>query len=52
MFDFSKLGDMTKLASQATQLQEKQEVAQERQIELLEKISNKLDTLIELTKRK
>jgi hypothetical protein len=52
MLDFSKLGDMAKLASEAKQIQEKQDRAQHEQIELLKKISRQLDELINLTKNK
>lgn len=46
MLDFSKLGDMAKIAQQAKDLQERQDRAQREQIELLRKISAQLDTLI------
>ena len=52
MFDLSKLGDMSKIASQATKLQEKQEVFQRDSLELLKKISNQLDNVIGLLKEK
>lgn len=48
MFDFSKLGDLSKLASEAKQVQEKQERLQREQIDLLKKISDKLDQVIAL----
>lgn len=48
MFDFSKLGDLSKLASEAKQVQEKQERLQREQIDLLKKISDKLDQVIVL----
>ncbi len=50
MFDFSKLGDLSKLASEAKQVQEKQERLQREQIDLLKKISDKLDQVIVLLK--
>jgi hypothetical protein len=50
MFDFSKLGDMAKLANEAKQIQEKQDRFQKEQIELLKKISQQLEELITLTK--
>jgi len=50
MFDLNKLGDMTKIASQARQLQEKQEATTQKQTELLEKISRQLDTVIDVLK--
>ncbi|MCK9615073.1 MAG: hypothetical protein M0R48_06180 [Candidatus Omnitrophica bacterium] len=52
MFDFSKLGDMAKLANEAKQIQEKQEHLQKEQIELLKKISKQMEELINLTKNK
>lgn len=52
MFDFSKLGDLSKLASQAKELQEKQEHMQEEQINLLKEISRKLDAIIAFLKEK
>ncbi len=52
MFDLNKLGDMTKIAGQARQLQEKQEKATQKHTELLEKISCQLDTVIDILKNK
>ena len=52
MFDFSKLGDMSKLASQAKQAQEKQEYFQREQSELLKKISNQLEQVVTALKEK
>ena len=52
MFDLSKLGDMSKLASQAKKLQEKQESFQEESLGMLKKISGQLDYLVELMKKK
>ncbi|MFC1666284.1 hypothetical protein ACFL0P_00240 [Candidatus Omnitrophota bacterium] len=52
MFDFSKLGDMSKLASQAKQIQEKQECFQRESLELLKKISSQLDQAMVLLKEK
>lgn len=52
MFDFSKLGDMAKLAHEAKEIQAKQESFQKEQIELLKKISRQLEELIALTKEK
>ena len=50
MFDFSKLGDLSKLASEAKQVQEKQERLAREQIDLLKKISDKLDQVVALLK--
>ena len=46
MFDLSKLGDMTKLASEAKKLQAEQERGQREQIELLKRISRQLDEVL------
>jgi len=51
MFDLSKLGDMTRVADQARQLQEKQEKTRKEQTELLRKISGQLDELIMLARQ-
>ena len=50
MFDFSKLGDISKIAGEARQVQEKQERLQREQIDLLRKISEKLDQVVVLLK--
>lgn len=50
MFDFSKLGDISKLAGEAKQIQEKQERTQQEQIAILRGISTKLDEVIKLLK--
>jgi hypothetical protein len=52
MFDFSKLGDLSKIVSQAKQIQEKQEQLQNEQIELLRKISHQLEEVLSLLKNK
>ncbi len=52
MFDFSKLGDMAKLANEAKQVQQKQESLQREQIDLLKRISKQLEELINLAKNK
>ncbi|MBN3040730.1 MAG: hypothetical protein JW867_06345 [Candidatus Omnitrophica bacterium] len=52
MFDFSKLGDLSKVASQAKQIQEKQEQAQREQIDILRKISSQIDEVLTLLKEK
>jgi len=48
MFDLNKLGDISKLASQAKQVQAGQEKAQREQTELLRKISQQLDSVLAL----
>jgi len=50
MFDLSKLGDLSKIAGEARQLQERQEKMQQQQLDLLKKISDKLDQVIVLLK--
>jgi hypothetical protein len=51
MFDFNKLGDMTKMASQAKKLQAKQEEFQSKQLRELKEISVKLDKIIRLLEK-
>lgn len=51
MFDFSKLGDMAKLAQEAKEIQAKQDSFQKEQIELLKKISRQLEELLTLAKK-
>ncbi|UCD16065.1 MAG: hypothetical protein JSV34_03155 [Candidatus Omnitrophota bacterium] len=51
MFDFSKLGDMTKIASQAKQMHEKQAILEREQVEVLKKISSQLNEVINLLKK-
>lgn len=46
MFDFSKLSDMSRLASEAKQIQEKQDHFQRQQLEWLQKISAQLDEVL------
>jgi hypothetical protein len=50
MLDFSKFGDMAKIAQEARQLQERQEHMQKEQLDLLKKMSGQLDTVIALLK--
>ena len=52
MFDLGKLGDLSKVASQAKDMQVKQEQAQRQQLDLLKKISNQIDEVIGLLKRR
>ncbi|MCQ9205632.1 MAG: hypothetical protein NG737_04900 [Omnitrophica bacterium] len=52
MFDFNKLGDLSKIANQAKEVQQQQEHFQHKQAELLQKISNQLQELISLAKNK
>ena len=51
MFDLSKLGDISKLAGQAKELQQMQERAQREKIDLLKKITGQLDEVISLLKK-
>ena len=50
MFDFNKLGDMTRLASEAKKIQAQQERLQQEQTALLKKISLQLEEVISLLK--
>ena len=50
MFDLSKLGDMAKIAGEAKHMQEKQERMSREQLEILQKISAQMDTVIALLK--
>tara|TARA_B100000315_G_C14572767_1_gene586430 strand:- start:1932 stop:2090 length:159 start_codon:yes stop_codon:yes gene_type:complete len=52
MFDFNKLGDLSKMASQAKEIQQSQEKVQKEQIDILHKISNQMDEVINLLKSK
>ena len=53
MFDFKNLGDMTKIANQAKELQRQQDQRHQEQIDLLKRIANTLDqVLAELKNRK
>jgi hypothetical protein len=52
MFNLKDLGDMSKLASEAKQLQKQQEIKQNEQIEILKQIAGTLnDILAELKRR-
>ena len=48
MFDLSKLGDMAKIASEAKNMQEKQDRMSREQLDMLQKISTQIDTVINL----
>jgi len=50
MFDLSKLGDMAKIAGEAKQMQENQEKMSRAQLEILQKISAQIDTVVSLLK--
>jgi len=53
MFDLKSLGDMSKIASQAKELQKQQDVKQQQQIDLLNRIANSLDQILnEIKNRK
>ena len=52
MFDFSKLGDMSKIANQAKQSQERLENFQREQLEVLKTISNRLDEVLTILKER
>jgi hypothetical protein len=52
MFDFNKLGDLSKVASQAKDIQAQQERSQREQLDLLKKISGQIDQVIDLLKKR
>ncbi len=52
MFDLGKLGDISKLAGEARQIQEKQERLQREQTDLLKKISGQLEQVISILNAK
>ena len=52
MFDLSKLGDMAKIASEAKNMQEKQDRTAREQTDLLRKISAQLDVVVDLLKKR
>jgi hypothetical protein len=52
MFDFSKIGEFSKILNQAKSLHEKQERFQKEQIELLQKILKRLEEISSLLKNK
>ncbi|MDD5585030.1 MAG: hypothetical protein PHV55_08255 [Candidatus Omnitrophica bacterium] len=51
MFDLSKLGDMSKLAAQAKEIQQNQDRATREQTELLRTILKRLEEIIVLLKK-
>lgn len=52
MFDFNKLGDLSKMASQAKEIQKSQERQQGEQLDLLRKISKQIEEVVLLLKQK
>ncbi len=46
MFDLNKLGDMAKIAGEAKNMQERQERMAREQLEMLQKISAQLETVL------
>ena len=52
MFNFKDLGDMTKLANEAKELQRTQQQAEERKMQALNKISSQLDEVLRILKSK
>ena len=50
MFDLNKLGDMTKMAKQAREMQAERDRARKEQTDLLVRISSQLETVIDLLK--
>lgn len=52
MFDLGKLGDLSKMAGQAKEIQAQAERFQKQQIQLLEKISKQMDEMLSILKKK
>ena len=52
MFDFKNLGDMTKIASQAKELQREQQRGEEEKMQILLKISQQLDEVLKELRKK
>ena len=52
MFNFKDLGDMSKIASQAKELQQTQQKIEEEKMQVLSKISQQLDEVIVELKKK
>jgi len=52
MFNLKDLGDMSKIASQAKELQQQQQKTEEKKMQLLSRISQQLDEILEQLKRK
>lgn len=52
MFDFKNLGDMTKLASQAKELQQAQQRTEDQKMQILHKISQQLDEVLKELRKK
>ena len=52
MFDLNKLGDLSKMANQAKEIQKNQERQQGEQIDILRKISKQLEEVVSLLKQK
>lgn len=52
MFDFKNLGDMSKIASQAKELQQEQQKTEQNKIQILLKISQQLEEIKTELKKK
>ena len=52
MLNFKDLGDMTKLAGQAKELQQAQQRSEEQKMQILNKISTQLDEILSILKSK
>ena len=52
MLDFNKLGDLSKMAQSAKQMQVKQEQGQQEQTQILKKISSQLQEVLSLLRGK
>lgn len=51
MFDLNKLGDMSKIAGQAKQMQKEQERVQREQSRMIKEISDKLDSVLAILRQ-
>ena len=52
MFNLKDLGDMTKLASQAKELQQAQQRTEDQKMQILDKISQQLDEVLKELRKK
>ncbi|MFC1645580.1 hypothetical protein ACFL2Y_00155 [Candidatus Omnitrophota bacterium] len=52
MLNFKDLGDMTKIASQAKELQREQQKSEEEKLQILSKISQQLEEILTELKKK
>ena len=52
MFDFSKIGELSKMAGEAKKIQQRMEEIQAEQIDILKKISSQLEQVIKLLEKR